>query len=165
MHAPTPQSGYTRWIALVALLALAAGLLVAAWQARPVRAPVATPRAQAPGEAIYPGEQVIERALRDVPSVQGPRTSIDSTAIKQRWVDEARGIDVTGLDQRRLELFLRFANAEQCTCGCGYTLAGCRASDMTCEVSGQRLEALLDSVRAGRITSARGIRARPPGGG
>ncbi|MBI1796254.1 MAG: hypothetical protein HY076_00845 [Candidatus Eisenbacteria bacterium] len=85
---------------------------------------------------------------------------IDSTMFKQRWIDDVRGVDVTALDSRQRELFLRFANARECTCGCGYTLAGCKASDMTCEVSGAALAALRDSVRAGRITSARGIRAR-----
>jgi hypothetical protein len=165
MNALASQAGRTRWIALLALLALAAGLLVAAWQARPVRMPVAKPPSQGASDAVDPGERVIEQALRDAAPVQQPQTPIDSTAIKQRWVNEARGIETSGLDHARLELFLRFANAEQCTCGCGYTLAGCRASDMTCEVSGQRLEALLDSVRTGRITSARGLRARPHGGG
>jgi hypothetical protein len=62
-------------------------------------------------------------------------------------------------------LFVRLVNGEQCTCGCGYTLAGCRASDMTCEISSVRVEALYDSVRAGHITSGRGTRERPREGG
>jgi hypothetical protein len=145
MRSFTAQTGRARWIALVALAALAAGIGIAWQQSRPVR----------PGE---PGEGVIGQALEAAPP-------IDSTAIKQRWQDEVRGVDVSGLDPRRRELFIRHANAEQCTCGCGYTLAGCRASDMTCDVSGGRLQALLDSIRVGRITSARGIRARPSDGG
>lgn len=165
MHAPGSQAGRAPWIALVALVALAAGVTVAVWQARPVNVRTIPPRAQGPLDGTDPGEQAIEQALRGVPPVQEPRTAIDSTVIKQRWVDETRGIDVSGLDPGRLELYLRLANARQCTCGCGYTLAGCRASDMTCEVSGERLAALLDSVRTGRITSARGTRERPHGGG
>ncbi|MGH7731429.1 MAG: hypothetical protein ACRENJ_09295, partial [Candidatus Eiseniibacteriota bacterium] len=112
-----------------------------------------------PAPAGEPGERAIDQALEQA------APAVDSTAIKQRWVDEVRGVDVSGLDARRLELFLRYANAEQCTCGCGYTLAGCRASDMTCDVSGGRIGALLDSIRAGHITSARAIRARPRDGG
>jgi hypothetical protein len=161
MNGLTWSSGRSHWIALVALVVLAAGLGTAVWQWRPPRES-AVPRSTAgspPG--AEPGERVIEEALRQAPPVQGPQTPIDSTAFKQRWLDEVRGVDLAGLDSTRRVLFVRFANAGRCTCGCGYTLAACRASDMTCEVSGARLEALLDSIRAGHITRARGIRARP----
>jgi len=149
----TAQAGRARWIALVAFAALAAGIGIAWQQSRPVR-PLEPP---VPGGET--GDRVIEQALEEA------APPIDSTAFKQRWLDEVRGADVSGLDARRLELFIRHANAGQCTCGCGYTLAGCRASDMTCDVSGGRIQALLDSIRAGHISSARGIRARPRDGG
>jgi len=149
----TAQAGRARWIALVAFAALAVGIGIAWQQSRPVR-PVEPP---VPGGEA--GDRVIDRAL------EGTAPPIDSTAFKQRWLDEVRGADVSGLDPGHLELFIRHANAGQCTCGCGYTLAGCRASDMTCDVSGGRIQALLDSIRAGHITSARGIRARPRDGG
>jgi hypothetical protein len=139
-------------MALVAIVALATGIAIAWQQSRPPR-----PAGHA-APIDEPTEQAIDQALQQA-------APIDSTAYKQRWLDEVRGADVSGLDAPRLELFLRHANAGQCTCGCGYTLAGCRASDMTCDVSGGRLQALLDSVRAGHITSARGIRARPRDGG
>lgn len=104
-----------------------------------------------------------------VPNTAAPRESVgvatgpglDSTAIKSRWVQDISGIDLAGLDPRKQAIFLRFANAERCTCGCGYTLAGCRASDMDCDVSGPHLLALLDSVKTGRIRSADGIRQPP----
>ncbi|HKQ58427.1 MAG TPA: hypothetical protein VJY35_11220 [Candidatus Eisenbacteria bacterium] len=138
----------------MAIAALVAGLAVAARQWRVPRSPgVATPVTE-PDTS----ERVIGQALEHAPPV-------DSTEYKQRWIDEVRNVDLAGLDARRVEIFIRHANAQQCTCGCGYTLAGCRASDMTCDVSGARLEALRDSVRAGHITSARGIRARPRSGG
>jgi len=165
VNPPASPTGRAHWVALVALAFLVAGLVVAVWQSRPARAPAIPPSAGGAAPGLDPGEGAIEEALEQAPSVQGPQTPIDSTAYKQRWLDQVRGADVTGLDPAKLELFLRFANAGRCTCGCGYTLAGCRASDMTCEVSGARLEALLDSIRAGRITSARGIRARPQTGG
>lgn len=165
MNAPISTHGRTHWPALAALVILVAGVGVAIWQSRPARVPIVPPPAQNTAPSVDPGDRVIEEALGQAPAVQGAQTPIDSVAFKQRWLDEVRGIEVAGLDPGKLELFLRFANAERCTCGCGYTLAGCRASDMTCEVSGARLEALLDSVRAGRITSARGIRSRPRGGG
>jgi hypothetical protein len=78
---------------------------------------------------------------------------------------EVKGFDVSDLTPARRAMFVRFANAQRCTCGCGYTLAGCRAYDPTCPVSGPRVGKLLDSVRAGRVPGP--ARARPvpaPGG-
>lgn len=161
MNAFTTSRGRAHWVALVALAALTVGVGVAAWQARPVRSPAFPPRATGLAPAEEPGEQVIEQALRQAPVVPGPRPTVDSTAFKQRWLDDVRGIEVAGLDAAQLERFVRFANARLCTCGCGYTLAGCKASDMTCETSGELLEALRDSIAAGWITRARGVRARP----
>jgi hypothetical protein len=108
---------------------------------------------------------MIDQALGRTPSAQGPHPPLDSTAFKERWLDEVRGVDLAGLDSTQRDRFVRFANAGRCTCGCGYTLAACRASDMTCEVSGARLAALLDSIRAGHLTRTRGIRSRPRPGG
>ena len=152
MGVMTPRTP-SRWIGGIAFLALLAGLgiAVAQWRAG-VAKPVPGP-ARVAGEPH--GEQAIDQALA--------LAQLDSTAIKSRWIDEVSGMDLSGLSPARREVFLRFANAERCTCGCGYTLAGCRASDMSCEVSGPRLTALLDSVRSGRIRNARGIRERPHG--
>lgn len=147
MHPSLDSRGRAHWIALVALVILAAGLAVAAqyWR-KPAGDPGARPVLDVIGEA--PEE-----------------TAIDSVAFKSRWLDDVRGLDLASLSPDRRDLFLRHANAQRCTCGCGYTLAGCRASDMSCEVSGPRLEALLDSVRTGRLTRADGLRTKPPGGG
>ena len=159
MTRPGPEAGRIHWVAIVAIVALIAGIAIAWRQSRVPRLPEpGQGTAPAGGAVEEPSGPVVEQALRQA----GPAPpAIDSTAYKQRWIDEVRGADLAGLDHARRELFLRFANAEQCTCGCGYTLAGCRASDMTCDVSGPRIEALLDSVRSGKITSARGIRLRP----
>ena len=149
-HRPE-EAGRVHWVAIVAIAVLLAGIGIAWRQSQVPRIP--EPMSGTPGDAEPPAA-VVEQALRNT-------TPIDSTAFKQRWIEEVRGADLTGLDHARRERFLRFANAEQCTCGCGYTLAGCRASDMTCDVSGPRIVALLDSVRSGSIASARGVRARP----
>jgi hypothetical protein len=150
-------------MALVALVALAAGLLLAMSQSGMLRRFTA-------GKPL-PGDAVIEQALRLAPAapdtgagadgLPAGHPPADSTAFKHRWLDEVRTFDLTALPARQRTLFLRFANARECTCGCGYSLAGCRASDMTCEVSGAALAALLDSIRTGAITRARGIRERP----
>ena len=151
------EAGRVHWLAIVAIAVLVAGIGIAWRQSRVVRVPgpPAAPASEPATEpATEPPGQVVEQALRQA-------ARFDSTAFKQRWIDEVRGADVSGLDSTRHQLFLRLANAQQCTCGCGYTLAGCRASDMTCDISGPRIAALLDSVRGGQIHRARGIRLRP----
>jgi hypothetical protein len=142
---PANERGRVRWIALIATTALIAGLSVAWWLARP----------QPP-----PGDGSTPDAGLD-PAGSGAGAAPDSAEIKSRWVDEVPGFDLEDLSPARREIFVRFANAQRCTCGCGYTLAACRVYDSTCEVSTPRVQALLDSVRAGRIASASGIRERP----
>jgi len=154
MHAPSHDSGRAHVIAIVALLAFAIGITV--WFTSFRHTSAMPPAASGPSPDTTT-DAAIEQALG--------AARIDSVAYKSRWLEEVPGISLEGLAPGKRELFLRFANAERCTCGCGYTLATCRASDMTCEVSGPHLEALLDSVRAGRIQSARGVRARPSSGG
>ena len=104
-------------------------------------------------------DRLISRALGQIPPAVP-----DSTEIKTGWRDEVRGIDLGVFTPRQRELFVRYANAEPCTCGCGFTLAACRENDLTCPVSLPRVESLRDSVLAGRITSANGLRQRPTGG-
>ena len=135
-------------VALLAGLALALGVWAATRQARPPAGPDA---------GVEPSDDVVAQAMRGVPA------AVDSTAIKTRWHDEVRGIDLEALDAAQLELLVRFANARMCTCGCGYTLAGCKASDMSCEESGARLTALRDSILAGQVRGAKGLRVRPDG--
>jgi hypothetical protein len=98
-------------------------------------------------------DAVIDRALGQIP--------VDSTELKQRWMDDIKQIEVAGLTPRQLEHFVRFANARQCTCGCGYTLAACRTFDPTCPVSQPILDALRDSITAGLTGSVVHLRARP----
>jgi len=98
-------------------------------------------------------DRLVARALAQ----PGP---IDSTALKTGWRDDVRGIDLAAFTPKQRELFVRYANAEPCTCGCGFTLAACRAYDLTCPVSLPRVEALRDSVLAGLVTSAAGLRER-----
>ena len=145
------QAGRAPWIALAAFVALVAGIAIAWQQTRPRGAPP-------PVGVEEPDGQAIDQALQQV-------VPIDSTEFKQRWLDEVRGVEVSDLDAAGRDLFVRLANGEQCTCGCGYTLAGCRASDMTCEISSVRVQALHDSVRAGHISTARATRKRPRDGG
>ena len=147
-------------IGLLALLVVVAGAFVAM---RPFLKPSAPSKPLPPPtaeELNHPDSDVVARAMAGVPLA----AVVDSSAFKSRWLDPVRGMDLTSLSATQREIFLRFANSEYCTCGCGYTLAGCRESDMSCEISGPRLDALMDSVRTGKIHTARGVRARPSGG-
>lgn len=150
MNAPPPARRASRLIGAAAIVALVLGISVLAsqWRPRPVEVPLPV--------ADDTSEAVVGQALEQIP--------LDSTAIKSEWRDEIRGIDVARLSESEREIFVRFANAERCTCGCGYTLAACRVYDTTCPVSGPILEKLRDSVAAGWIRSAAGIRQRPRGG-
>jgi hypothetical protein len=155
MKRPDETRGRAPWIAILATAALAVGLSAAWWYSRPPGPPSPPTASSLPDSGPAMPDDTIHRGLR--------RAVDDSTAIKTRWVDEVPGFDVSTLDPARREIFVRFANAERCTCGCGYTLAACRVYDSTCEVSGPRVQSLLDSVRAGRIKSASGLRQRPDG--
>ena len=154
MHVHPRDSGRAHLVAIATLLVFAIGLTVWFTSFHHTSALPPSAGGAAPDTTT---DAAIDQALG--------AARIDSVAYKSRWLDEVPGIRLDSLAPRQRELFLRFANAERCTCGCGYTLATCRAADMTCDVSGPHLEALLDSVRAGRVKSARGVRSRPPSGG
>src|SRR5215467_11105920 len=150
---PSSPPPAARWIAVVAGIALVAGLVVASRQWRKPGA-ASSPAVPAPAPVVADLDSVddraVEQALRLTPRTGGT----DSTAIKSRWMDQVQGFDVSHLSPKQHELFIRFANAERCTCGCGYTLAGCRSYDSECETSLPRVRALYDSVESGLITSA-----------
>jgi len=138
------------WIGLGAVLVLLGGLAVAMVQwRRPTAVPPRLGAADRAAPTDTSGDRAIDRAR--------PGEGSD----KSRWVDEIPELDVSDLDGGRLAIFLRHANSERCTCGCGYTLAACRVYDSTCEKSEPRVVALLDSVRRGDITDARGLREAP----
>ena len=155
---PSPRAA-SLWIALVAVAILAGGLAVALRQWRvsvpPLPAVAPSPGALLDTTTADTSPSVVRRALAQIPAV------VDSAELKMRWQDEAKGVDVSMLDPRQRQLFVRFANAQRCTCGCGYTLAACRAYDSTCPVSPPILASIIDSLRSGRITSARGLRQPP----
>ena len=142
-----------RWLPLAVVALVLYTLVTLAMQFRGPHAPGRTLGPAAPDTA---SDSVVSRALGQIPP-----TPIDSTEIKTGWRDEVPGVDLATLAPAQRDLFLRVANTQKCTCGCGFTLAGCRTYDTTCPVSGPRVRALADSVRRGWIASARGLRARP----
>lgn len=105
-------------------------------------------------EEDYALEPAVARAER--------LAAVDSSE-KTTWVDVIPGLDVAMLSPVQHERFIRFANAQSCTCGCGFTLAACRRYDSLCDVSLPRVERLRDSVAAGHLTNVEGLRAPPSG--
>lgn len=149
----TPQSsGFRRLVVMLAIVAVVAAAFVV-FRDSYRRAPESAPPPVAPEPADDPGpESEAQRAMR--------LAGIDSTK-KNEWVDEIPSADLSGLGPARTEIFLRFANARRCTCGCGFTLAACRRFDPSCEISGPLVAALLDSVGRGLVSDVRSLRKRP----
>lgn len=152
-----------RIAAPIALGLLVAGIAVAAWQWRRPQPAVGTaPPATDVTATTEPNagaldeidDTAVEQALRQEP---GNAAGDD----RDPWVNEVIGVDVAMLTPKQNNLFIRFANAARCTCGCGYTLAGCRKFDPSCEISYPILIALRDSVASGLIASAHGLRRAP----
>ncbi len=139
-----------RSLAFVTVLATLYALvfLARAWRMRPMGPPPARARM-----ADTSSDAIVDQALAQIP--------VDSAAIRTDWRDDVRGVDLATLAPERREVLLRVANSEMCTCGCRFTLAACRAYDLTCPVSGPKVAALRDSVDRGLIRSAKGLRRRP----
>jgi len=146
---------FTRWIAVLATVLLLAGIAAAVWSRRAAERPAAAPRVEVTDREPTPEGEA------DIPDDDVHRKALASDKEKSKWVSVVPQVDVAGLSQVQLDIFLAAANTQRCTCGCGYTLAGCRVYDSSCEKSGPRVAALLDSVRAGQIRSAAGLRAAP----
>lgn len=150
MSDPRRRSILPTVVALLAVASLAAGG-VAWWRSmRPVAPPAAerpafdVPEAAPPtadDTALVASDDVIERAL-------GALSPADSAALRNRRVEEVKGVDVSMLTPPQLATFIAFANAERCTCGCGFTLAACRTYDPSCEISLPIAIALRDSIVA-----------------
>lgn len=143
----TPQSsGFRRLVVMLAGVAVIAAVLVVSRDAlKKPEMPARMPDMDEP-----------EAGPRGGPGLPGA----DSTK-KNAWVEEIPGTDLSALDPARAEIFLRFANARRCTCGCGFTLAACRQFDPSCEISTPLAAALLDSVTRGEVADTRGLRPRP----
>jgi len=136
-------------LGVAAVVVLAVGAMMQQ-RPRPVRGSPPAASAPEPAEA---GGDVVTRALE--------LAKADSVSVEERWVDDIPELDLAALPAASRATFLRIANGRHCDCGCEYTLAGCRRFDPTCEASQVRARALYDSVRDGRITSARGFPPPP----
>ncbi len=85
--------------------------------------------------AIYEHEV---RALAGLPTQATVETVKDTGQVlltNAAYATEIPGLDLTALTAEQRQEVLRRLNTENCTCGCGLTLATCRINDSACVVS------------------------------
>jgi cytochrome c biogenesis protein CcmG/thiol:disulfide interchange protein DsbE len=97
---------------------------------------------------------VYERALRALAGLdphavieevdQGGSPGLGSSAL----ATDIPGIDLSGLSSDARRTALERLNSEQCTCGCGFTLAGCRINDPNCQISLPLAQKLVQELAA-----------------
>jgi len=76
---------------------------------------------------------------------------------------ELPGVDLTGLTPDQKKVALKRMNAENCDCGCRFTLAQCRINDTTCPISRKIAAEVVRQVRAGQNFPTPQVPMRPPG--
>jgi thiol-disulfide isomerase/thioredoxin len=67
---------------------------------------------------------------------------------------EIPGVDLTKMTPEQRTEALKALNSEDCTCGCGLTLAACRINDPSCGVSLPIAQKLAEDIAKGRKTSS-----------
>lgn len=93
------------------------------------------------------------RALLDLPIAARVETFNDTGEIFLKHADRATmlpGVNTEGLTPEQRAAALHKFNAENCTCGCQFTLAQCRIYDPVCKISMDRCAAIVKEVAAGK---------------
>jgi thiol-disulfide isomerase/thioredoxin len=67
-----------------------------------------------------------------IETIEAPR---GRTLAGSALATEIPGVDLSALSPDRRRLALERLNAENCACGCGFTVAGCRINDPSCQIS------------------------------
>jgi thiol-disulfide isomerase/thioredoxin len=101
--------------------------------------------------ALYESEV---RALLGMPVAARVETFQDNGEIFLKHADRATslpGVDLVGLSPEQKKSALHKFNAEDCTCGCKFTLAQCRIYDPACQTSQQRTAAILKEISAAKV--------------
>jgi thiol-disulfide isomerase/thioredoxin len=89
------------------------------------------------------------RALLDLPIAARIETFNDTGEIFLKHADRATmlpGVNTDGLTSEQRGAVLHKFNAENCTCGCQFTLAQCRIYDPACKYSRDRCAAIVKEV-------------------
>lgn len=93
--------------------------------------------------------EVEARALLDMPVPARVETFEDTGEVFLKHADRATmlpGVDTSKLSPEQRIAALHKLNAENCDCGCKYTLAQCRVNDPACNVSKERAAAIVKEV-------------------
>jgi cytochrome c biogenesis protein CcmG/thiol:disulfide interchange protein DsbE len=89
------------------------------------------------------------RALLGLPIDARVETFEDTGQVFLAHADRASelpGVDLTRLTPQQKQVALHKFNAEDCTCGCKFTLAQCRIYDRNCAVSKSRTEKIVSEL-------------------
>ena len=95
------------------------------------------------------------RALVDLPVAARIETFQDQGEIFLKNADRATalpGVDFTKLSALQRAAALHKFNAEDCTCGCKFTLAQCRIYDHACQTSQQRTAAIVKELASAGVS-------------
>lgn len=100
---------------------------------------------------LYPADyyNMQVRVLMGLPVNAHIKTFKDTGEIFLKNADRASelpGVSFAGLTPAQKKIALHRLNAENCTCGCGLTLAQCRINDTSCPVSGDIAMKIVHSV-------------------
>jgi thiol-disulfide isomerase/thioredoxin len=89
------------------------------------------------------------RALLDLPVAVRVVTFEDTGEVFLKHADRATdlpGVKLTGLSSEQRAAALKKFNAEECSCGCKFTLAQCRIYDPACKISTDRTAEIVKQV-------------------
>jgi thiol-disulfide isomerase/thioredoxin len=92
------------------------------------------------------------RALLDMPVAARVETFEDNGSIFLKHADRATmlpGVNLSKLTPEQKIVALHKFNAEECTCGCKYTLAQCRIYDHACQISLKRTAEIVEALSEG----------------
>jgi thiol-disulfide isomerase/thioredoxin len=106
------------------------------------------------------------RALLDLPVNVKVETFNDTGEIFLKHADRATmlpGVNTSGLNPEQRAAVLKKFNAENCSCGCQYTLAQCRIYDPACKVSQDRTAAIVKEVSSSGVKAKEAAPATPVG--
>ncbi|HEX8872365.1 MAG TPA: TlpA disulfide reductase family protein [Candidatus Acidoferrum sp.] len=93
------------------------------------------------------------RALLSLPVAAKVETFEDTGDIFLKHADRATvlpGVNLSGLSPEQHAAALHKFNAEECSCGCQYTLAQCRIYDPACRVSQARTADIVKEISRGK---------------
>ncbi len=71
---------------------------------------------------------------------------------------ELPGVDFSGLTPVQKRAALKRMNAENCTCGCGLTIAECRVNDTECDISKDMAAKIVKEVKQGSPAEQKAIK-------